>query len=71
MRSLAKNLMAHESLGDKTAGAKVSATLHVTEKLRPRLANLMGMGGFRALLSRALLLANAEVPWLSAVRMGL
>ena len=27
----------------------------------------MGNGGFRALLSRALALANAEVPWLRAV----
>ena len=27
----------------------------------------MGNGGFRALLSRALALASAEVPWLSAV----
>ena len=28
----------------------------------------MGNGGFRALLSRALALANAEVPWLRAVQ---
>ncbi len=28
----------------------------------------MGKGGFRALLSRALVLASAEVPWLRAVR---
>jgi len=30
----------------------------------------MGNGGFRALLSRALVLAGAEVPWLRAVRVS-
>jgi len=38
---------------------------HCCEKLRPHLATLMGDGGFRALLSRAL--ADTEVPWLRAV----
>ena len=40
----------------------------VCEKLRPQLVPLMGTGGFRALLSRALALAGAEVPWLRAVQ---
>jgi hypothetical protein len=44
--------------------------LHVTEKLRPHLANLMGNGGCRALLSRALVLASAEVSWLRAVHVN-
>jgi hypothetical protein len=39
----------------------------VGEKLRAPLARLMGNGGFRALLSRALALANDEVPWLHSV----
>jgi len=30
----------------------------------------MGNGGFRALLTRALVLAKAEVPWLSVVRVN-
>jgi len=34
------------------------------EKLSPHLGALMGAAGFRALLSRALVLANAEVAWL-------
>jgi len=42
--------------------------LRVTEKLRPKLANLMGNGGFRALLARALVLAGAEISWLRAVQ---
>lgn len=39
----------------------------VGEKLRPQLATLMGNGGFRALVARALSLSCAEVPWLVAV----
>ena len=38
------------------------AVFLVCEKLRPHLAMLMGNAGFRALLSRALALAKAEVP---------
>jgi hypothetical protein len=44
--------------------------LLVTEKLRPHLANLVGNGGFRALLSRALVLASGEVSWLRAVQVN-
>lgn len=36
------------------------------EKLRPTVVTLMGNGGFRALLTRALALAQADVPWLRA-----
>ncbi len=43
------------------------AAFDVCEKLRPHLATLMGITGFHALLSRALVLANVEVPWLRAV----
>lgn len=38
--------------------------------LRPPLAALMGNGGFRALLGRALALATAELPWLEPVRVN-
>lgn len=67
MRSLAKDLMVHETSRNKSSEAKAPAAFHVTEKLRPHLANLMGNGGFGALLSRALVLASAEVSWLRAV----
>jgi hypothetical protein len=46
---------------------KTPEAVYAGERLRPHLAALMGNGGFRALLSRALALANAEVPWLRAV----
>ena len=65
MRSFAARLIAHEAPRDEFSEM---ATFPMTEKLRPHLAKLMGNGGFRALLSRALALASAEVSWLRAVQ---
>jgi hypothetical protein len=70
LRSLATDLVDHETSGRGPSGAKARAGLHVTERLRPHLANLMGQGGFRALLARALVLASADVHWLSAVKVN-
>jgi hypothetical protein len=67
MRSFAKHLIANETPRNKASATKLSATFHAIDKLRPHLAMLMGNGGFRALLSRALVLAGAEVSWLRAV----
>ena len=67
MRDFAERLIAYETRGNKSSDPKTPAAFHVCEKLRPHLALLMGNAGFRALLSRALALANAEVPWLRAV----
>jgi hypothetical protein len=58
MRNLAEHLIAHETTGE---------SFLVVEKLRPNLATLMGKAGFRALVSRALALANSEVYWLRAL----
>jgi hypothetical protein len=67
MRDLSQCLIAYETRGNKSSETKTPAAFLVGEKLRPHLATLMGNVGFRALLSRALALANAEVPWLRAV----
>jgi hypothetical protein len=67
MRNFAKRLIADEARGNKPAGTKTPADFNACEKLRPNLALLMGNAGYRALLSRALALAQAEVPWLRAV----
>jgi len=67
MRDFARRLIAYETRGNKSSETKKPAVFHVFEKLRPQLATLMGSTGFHALLSRALALANAEVPWLPAV----
>ena len=68
MRDFAERLIAFETRGNKPSETKPPAAFHVCEKLRPHLATLMGNGGFRALLARALALANAEVSWLRAVQ---
>jgi hypothetical protein len=67
MRSSAKHLIAYEARRNKSSETKAPAVFRVTDKLRPHLAMLMGNGGFRALLARALTLANEEVQWLRAV----
>jgi hypothetical protein len=69
LRSLAGSLIAQEASG-KPTGLDALVAFDVIEKLRPHLANLMGKGGFRALLARALALASAELPWLNAVKVN-
>src|SRR5665213_1045174 len=66
-RYLAERLIAYEMSGNKSSETKTSTAFFVGEKLRPQLVALLGNVGFSALLSRALALANAEVPWLRAV----
>jgi hypothetical protein len=67
MRNFAKRLIADETNENGCSEAKTPAVFHVCERLRPHLATLVGNGGFRALLSRALALGKVEVPWLGAV----
>ena len=70
MRDFADRLIAYETGGNNSSVTKTPAACLVSEKLRPHLATLMGNVGFRALLSRALALANAEAPWLRAVHVN-
>ena len=67
MQNFAKLLTTYETGGNKSSDAKLPGAFQIINELRPHLATLMGEGGFRALLSRALTLANAEVPWLRTV----
>ena len=67
LRAFAERLIAYETMGNKSSKSKIPAAFHVCERLRPHLATLMGNGGFRALLLRALALAGPEAPWLRAV----
>ena len=66
MRDFAERLIAYEMRENKSSETKKLAACLVSEKLRPLLTTLMGNLGFRSLLSRALALANADVPWLRA-----
>jgi nicotinic acid phosphoribosyltransferase len=65
MKELTRRLLVYESgSSGERVSAKNSASFRVCEKLRVQLAELIGVGGFRALLARAKALAGTEVPWL-------
>ena len=67
-RNLARRLFAHEAIAGSTSERTEPAAFRVCEKLRPQLCALAGVAGYRSLLSRALTLARAEAPSLSAVQ---
>ena len=67
---LARRLLAYESAAGKTSEPTKFAALRVCETLRQPLCALAGVAGFRSLLSRALTLAGAEAPSLSAVQIA-
>ncbi len=66
MRHLARRILAHAPpVGDERQARP--GTLQVIDDLRPQLVNLMGIGGFRGLLARAIVLGGEEARWLRAV----
>ncbi|HEV8292695.1 MAG TPA: hypothetical protein VGP94_12265 [Tepidisphaeraceae bacterium] len=66
LKELARRLLADDAPA-RRAGADPSAILRLEQKLRQPLGQLLGIAGFRALISRALALAGEEVPWLRAL----
>ena len=69
-RDLALRLLAHEDAAGKTSEPTEFAAFGVCKRLRQPLITLAGLAGFRSLLSRALTLARAEAPSLSAVQVA-
>jgi hypothetical protein len=69
-RRLAHRLLTYESVGGGNFEPTQSAAFRVCERLRQPLIALAGVAGFRSLLSRALTLARAEAPSLSAVQVA-
>jgi hypothetical protein len=69
-RYLAQRLLTYEAVAGKNSEPAESAAFRVCAKLRRPLITLAGVAGFRSLLSRALTLARAEVPTLSAVQVA-
>jgi hypothetical protein len=67
-RDLARSLVAGEADASTTSLHTEPATVRVYERLRRQLGAPVGTDGFQALASRALALAKAESPRLSAVR---
>ncbi len=69
-RDLALQLLSRENAAGKSSEPTEFAAFGVCERLRQPLITLAGVVGFRSLLSRALTLARAEAPCLSAVRVA-
>jgi hypothetical protein len=69
-RDLAQRLLANENAAGKTSESMEFAAIGVCKRLRQPLITLAGAAGFRSLLSRALTLARAEAPSLSAVQVA-
>jgi hypothetical protein len=67
LRAIARRIIANMTPEDESSSARDAAAFHTIDELRPHLVTLMGNGGFRAVLSRALALASTEVKWLRAV----
>ena len=70
VHDLATQLMATEARSSAPNGTGLVPAFRVLEKMRPHLAMLMGVIGFRALLARALVLTNAKIQWLRAVHVN-
>jgi hypothetical protein len=70
MRDLAHRLLDYEAGAHKASEPMEPLTLRVYEKLRQSLNELVGVAGFQSLVSRALTLARAEAPSLSAARVA-
>src|SRR5471030_2527263 len=66
---LAQRLLTYEVAGENSGPAE-SAAFRVCERLRQPLITLAGVAGFQSLLSRALTLARAQAPSLSAVQVA-
>ena len=69
-RHLAQRLLNYEAVAGTNSEPTESAAFRVCERLRQPLTTLAGVAGFRSLLSRALTLARAEAPSLSAVQVA-
>src|ERR1700722_1465846 len=54
MRNLARNLMVYETPGNDSNGSTAQDAFNFNERLRPQLATLYGIAGYKSLLSRAL-----------------
>lgn len=68
MRDIAQQLLSYEAAGaDSNSEMTPPAACRVLEELRQPLCTLVGVQGCRVLLARALTLATAKIPSLSAV----
>jgi hypothetical protein len=69
-RELAQHLIASEGAAGHTSEPMEFAAFRVCETMRRPVSALAGVDGFRSLLSRALALARAEAPCLTALQVA-
>lgn len=69
MRAVAQRLIAEELRAGNPSDTAGRAAFRVCEKLRGPLSTLTGVVGFRSLLSRALMLTKAKVPWVAGLQL--
>ena len=67
LRGFAERLISSGVIETKSPASKPPAVFTVIEKLRPCFAQVVGELGFSAVLSRALVMASADVAWLRTV----
>jgi hypothetical protein len=65
---LARQLIGQEAAREPTSHGEAGAALRAVDRLRLSLSRLIGVEGFRTLLSRALTLAKAEAPELAPLQ---
>lgn len=65
---LARQLLVFETR--KAANPTSSPALSVCEKMREPLGKLLGVDGFRSLVSRALVIAGSEIAWLRGIEIA-
>ena len=70
IRECAKRLLSQEAERNSPSEGKKSGLAGVCEKLNTHLVTLMGVGAYRALLSRGLVIAGEEVQWLGEIQVG-
>jgi len=68
MKTLVRHLIAEERRIENDSGQQNLAGFQICEKLRRPLCTFTGVAGFRALLSRAMVLAKAKAPLLDGVQ---
>ncbi len=69
-RDLARRLIALEAAKDGFPDRNLGEAVRVCENIRAPMSKFMGVAGFRSILSRALVLAKSDAPWLGVVRVG-
>lgn len=70
IQKLAQHLLVLERMRVVASDADTNLAVRVIEQFRVRLIKLVGVHGFRSLLSRSLTLAKRENPALAGVRIG-